>query len=52
MVHVAIQEQEEMSMNPDRKAQIEAQSGAKSRVQSGNQVKALIFDKAPIEVPA
>ena len=33
-----------MAMNPDRKAQIEAQSGA--------QVGALLFDEAPTEVPA
>ena len=44
VVHVAIREQEEMAMNPDRKAQIEAQSGA--------QVGALLFDEAPTEVPA
>ena len=43
VVHVAIREQEEMAMNPDRKAQIEAQSGA--------QVGALLFDEAPTEVP-
>ena len=43
-MHVAIREQEEMAMNPDRKAQIEAQSGA--------QVGALLFDEAPTEVPA
>ena len=28
IVYVAIQEREEMAMDPDRKAQIEAQSGA------------------------
>ena len=44
VVHVAIREREEMAMNPDRKAQIEAQSGA--------QVGALLFDEAPTEVPA
>ena len=44
VVHVAIREQEEMAMNPDRKAQIEAQRGA--------QVGALLFDEAPTEVPA
>ena len=43
VVHVAIREQEEMAINPDRKAQIEAQSGA--------QVGALLFDEAPTEVP-
>ena len=47
VMHVAIQEQEEMAIDPNRKAQIEVQSGA----QSGAQVGALIFDKAPIEVP-
>ena len=44
VVHVAIREQEEMAMNPDRKAQIEVQSGA--------QVGALLFNEAPTEVPA
>ena len=44
VVHVAIREQEEMAMNPDRKAQIEAQSGA--------QVGALLFDEAPTKVLA
>ena len=43
-MHVAIREREEMTVNPDRRAQIEAQSGA--------QVGALLFDKAPTEVPA
>ena len=44
VVHVVIQEREEMAMDPDRKAQI--------RIQSRVQVGALIFDQAPIEVPA
>ena len=43
-MHVAIQKREKMAMNPDRKAQIEAQNGA--------QVGALIFDEAPTEIPA
>ena len=50
VVHVTIREREEMAMNPDRKAQIEAQSGA--QVQDGAQVGALLFDEAPIKVPA
>ena len=37
-----------MAINPDRKAQIKAQSEAKSRVKVG----ALIFDEAPTEVLA
>ena len=44
VVHVAIRKRKEMAMNLDRKAQIEAQSGA--------QVGVLLFDKAPTEVPA
>ena len=44
IVHVAIREREKMVVNPGRKAQIKAQSGAR--------VKALLFDKAPTEVPA
>ena len=43
-MHVAIREREEMVVDPGRKAQIEAQSRA--------QIKALLFDKAPTEVPA
>ena len=42
VVHIANQEREEMAMDPDKKAQIEAQSGA--------QVRALIFDNALTEV--
>ena len=37
-------------MDPNRKAQIKAQSRAK--IQDNVQVGALLFDKAPIEVPA
>ena len=33
VMHVAIREQEEMAIDPDRKAQIEAQSGARNGVQ-------------------
>ena len=44
VVHVAIREREEMAINPDRKAQVEAQKGA--------QVGALLFDEAPTKVPA
>ena len=47
-MHVAIWKQEEMTINPDRKAKIEAQS----RAQSEAQVRALIFNKAPSEVSA
>ena len=43
-MHVTIQEREEMVVNPGRKTQIEAQSGT--------QVGALLFDKAPTEVLA
>ena len=42
VMHVAIREREEMAMNPDRKAPIEAQSGA--------QVGALLFNEASTEV--
>ena len=48
VVHVTIREQEKMAINPDRKAQIKAQSEAKSKTQ----IRALIFNKAPTEVPA
>ena len=50
VVHVAIRECEEMAMDPDKKAQIEAQSGA--QIQDGAQIGALLFDKAPTEIPA
>ena len=39
-------------MDLDKKAQIKAQSGARSKTQIGAQVGALIFNKAPTEVPA
>ena len=58
VVYVAIQEREEKAMDPGKKAQIEAhikaQSGAQSGVQTQDeaQVGALLFDKAPSEVPA
>ena len=55
-MHMAIWEQEEIAMNLDKKAQIEvqikAQSGAQSRAQSEVQIRALIFNEAPIEVLA
>ena len=44
VVHLAIREHEDMAMNPDRKAQIEARSRS--------QVGALLFNEAPTEVPA
>ena len=44
VLHVAIREREKMAMNPNKKAQIKAQSKV--------QVGALLFDKAPTEVPA
>ena len=44
IVHMAIWEREEMVVNPSRKAQIETKNGV--------QVGALLFDKAPTEVPA
>ena len=60
VMHMAIQEQEEMAMDPDRKAQIKtqikvqsgAQSRAQSRAQYGVQVGAFIFDEAPTEAAA
>ena len=54
VVYEAIWEQEKMAMDPDRKAQIEAQSRAKSGAQTQNKVEvgALFFDKALTEVPA
>ena len=57
VVHVAIREGEEMAMDPDRKAQIEAQIKAQSEVHSRAQIQdeaqvgALLFDEAPTEVP-
>ena len=50
VMHVAIRESEEMPMNPDKKTQIKAQSGV--QMQDRAQVEALLFDKAPTEVPA
>ena len=51
---MAIWEQERMAMDPDRKAQIKAQSGAQSvaQIQDKAQVGALLFDEAPTEVLA
>ena len=55
-MYVAIQEWEEMAMDPNKKAQIKAQSGAQSGVQSRGQsraqVGALIFNEALTEIPA
>ena len=50
VLHVAIRKREEMAMDPVRKAQIEAQSGAK--IQDRTQVGAPLFDEAPIKVLA
>ena len=50
VMHVAIQEQEKMTMDLERKAQIEIQVGAQSGAQSGVQVKAFNFNKALTEV--
>ena len=49
VMHVAIRKQEEIAMDPSRKAQIEAQSGAQCGAPTQNkaQVGALLFDKAP-----
>ena len=54
IMHVVIREQKEIAMDPDKKAQIEAQSGAKSKTQIEDkaQVKVLLFDKSPTEVLA
>ena len=54
VVHVAIWEQEEMAIDPGKKAQIKAQSGAQSgaQTQDKTQVGALLFDIASTEVPA
>ena len=57
VVYLAIREREEMAMDPDRKVQIKAQIKAQSGAQSGVQIYgkaqfgALLFDKAPTEVP-
>ena len=52
VVHMVIQEQEEIPMHSKKQAQIKAQIKAWSGVQNRVQVKAILFDKAPIEVPA
>ena len=49
-MHVAIREQEEMAIDPDRKAQIKVQIEAQSGIQSKVKVGALIFNKALTEV--
>ena len=46
---MAIQEREEMAMDPAKKAQIEAQSGA--QIEDTAQVGVLLFDEDPTEVP-
>ena len=51
-MHVAIRKREEMAMDPDTKAQIEAQKGAQGGAQSKAQVGTLIFNKAPTKVLA
>ena len=50
VVHIAIWKREEMAIDPDRKSQIKAQSGA--QIQDKAQVGALLFDEAPTEVSA
>ena len=50
VIHLAIRKREEMAMDPDRRAQIKAQS--KAQIQNKAQVRALLFDEAPIEVLA
>ena len=52
VVHVAIREQEEMPVHFERQAQIEAEAHIDAQGQSKAQVGALIFNKAPTEVPA
>ena len=52
VVHVAIRKREKITMDPEKKVQIEAQSWSQSGTRSGVQVGALIFNKAPNEVPA
>ena len=53
VIYVAMREQEKTAIHPDRKAQIEAQRGVQSgaQIQDKAQVRALLFDKAPTEVP-
>ena len=52
VVYVAIREQEEMPVHSERQAQIEAEAHINAQGQSGAKVGALIFNEAPIEVPA
>ena len=52
VVHVVIQKQEEIAINPDKKTQIKAQIEARNGAQSEVQIGALIFDKAPTKVLA
>ena len=49
VVHVAIRKREEMAIDPDKKAQIEAQSGDESgvQIQDKAQVGALLFCRGP-----
>ena len=53
IMHVAIRERKEMAIDPDRKAQINAQNRAQieAMIQDKTQVGALMFDEAPTEVP-
>ena len=50
VVYVAVWEQEEMAMDPNRKAQVKAQN--KAQIQDKAQVGALLFDEALTEIPA
>ena len=52
VVHVAIREREKMLVHSERQVQIEAKAHIDAQGQSRAQVGALIFNKAPIEVPA
>ena len=52
VVHVAIKERKEMPVHSEKQAQIEAEDHIDAQGQSGAQVGALIFNKAPTEVPA
>ena len=47
VVHIAIWKREEIAIDPDRKAQIEAQN----RAQREAQIEALIFNTAATEIP-
>ena len=53
-MHLAIREQDEMAINPGRKAQIEAQNGVEcgAPTQDKAQVGVLLFDKAPTKILA